>query len=517
MNASLDLRSPLARAAAAVMVCNPFLLLSPMFLLYGIYRAVVAPNLFHGDTANTLFNFVALSLYILLVCVTSTLLARKRIMPDTMMLLILHALLFVAPFLLIAHSVFLEGPVAISLGAGGIGCGLAQLFALRKRLPDTFVSPQLIAGGALILAVNFAAPMLFRHRLENSNEAWTLAGAYAWNLLLPLLVAWMNLLPNRVSGPMLWSRTWFAFATFLLWLAGTVIQLWSVAYVDDRALHAHQFTVALWVLAWTALRRASILPERYAEQIRAIAPASIFLIPALGGFLGLDLNIACALFALNIPLLLLKLGRLPAIALAALSFIAALCCLPVHWMHFMIPSADRAQFVAVTFAALVIGVLAYARDSRAGFVGSLSVAVGISVFTDYSGTLALNIAILFLFLHQLRWSQRRRDEKVLLTLAGVIWIAQTLALDLSGSTDARIAPFIATIVATICLRNASVGLSTSLIPPTCSIVALLIHPLHRTIVTVSKAPSGAIAIVLGFALLGIGAWHALKRTRKALL
>ena len=91
---SLQSREGLRRIAAAIMVCNPLLLASPMCLLYGIYRAVTAPNLFAGDTGNTVFNFVALALYVLMVCVTSTLLARKKIIPDATMLLLLHSLLF---------------------------------------------------------------------------------------------------------------------------------------------------------------------------------------------------------------------------------------------------------------------------------------------------------------------------------------------------------------------------------------------------------------------------------------
>src|SRR3954468_20701551 len=126
------------RIASAIIVCNPLLLLSPMCLLYGIYRAVTAPNLFAEDAANTIFNFIALGLYVLMVCVTSTLLARKRIIPDATMLLLLHALLFVAPFILIAHGVFLEGQLASGLGWTGVGLGLAQLWMLRRQLPDSF-------------------------------------------------------------------------------------------------------------------------------------------------------------------------------------------------------------------------------------------------------------------------------------------------------------------------------------------------------------------------------------------
>jgi len=514
MNASDDTRSPLARMAAAVMVCNPFLLLSPMCLLYGIYRAVIAPNLFETETGNTVFNFVALAFYVLLVCVTSTLLARKRIMPDTMMLLLIHALLFVAPFILIAHGVFLDGPVAASLGAGGIGCGMAQLFVLRKRLAESFVSPQLIVGGALVLVSNFALPMLFRHGLEKNNELWGATGNYAWNLLLPLLVAWLNVLPKRAECGALWSRTWFGFITFLLWLGGTAVQLWTVAYVDDRAVHGYQFAVAAWVLAWTALRRAEDLPALCAVWVRKLAPGAVFLIPTAGAMSGLDLNIACALFALNLPLLLLRIGQLPVLALAGLSLAAAICCLPVHWIQLLAPHADRGLFTVMTIGALVIGCLAYLKDPRAGFMGAIAVGIGVAGYTELSATFALNAAILFLFLHQLRWPEIRRDESILLCLAAGIWLAQTLEREMAGSIDARVACFVATIVATICLRNASRGLTTSLIPPICSIVALLIHPTHRLALNVANAPSGALAIGLGFLLLAAGAWHALKRSDK---
>ena len=86
MNATEEPRPLLSRILSAVMVCNPLLLLSPLCLLYGIYRAVVAPNLFATDTDNTIFNFLALATYVLMVCVTSTLLARNQFDHDILLL-----------------------------------------------------------------------------------------------------------------------------------------------------------------------------------------------------------------------------------------------------------------------------------------------------------------------------------------------------------------------------------------------------------------------------------------------
>ena len=513
MNASEPSRPLPSRFIAAITVCNPLLLLSPLCLLYGIYRAVVAPNLFETDTSNTIFNFLALAIYVLMVCVTSTLLARKRIMPDTVMLLLVHALLFVAPFILIAHGVFLEGHVAIALGALGIAMAKGQLEIFQRRLPDTFITPQLTIGAALILAANFAAPLVFRNGLENAtndNEVWGRTSAYAWFLILPLLVAWLNVIPVRRNSEEVWSRPWFAPLLYLLWLAGSCVQLWTVAYVDDRDLYPYQFAAALWVLAWTAFRRAETFEPVWANRIERTAPIFTIVIPGVAALNGLDLQIASALYMLNLPLLALAHRKLPAIGFAGISLVGALCCMPLSWITELSPVLNRGEFVALVIGAVTLGGVGMIRDARAGLLAAL----GVGIFAracDLSPALALNAAILFLYIHQLRWIKIGREENVLLALAGLIWILHTIGLEVRGSTDIRIACLVATIVVTVCLRNASLGLVTSLMPAICSIIVLCVHPLHWSTKAVTTAPSGALAIFIGFALLAIGAWDSTRR------
>src|SRR3954471_8237642 len=381
MNSPEELRPLRARIAATVMVCNPLLLLSPMCLLYGIYRAVVAPNLFATDTANTIFNFVTLACYVLMVCVTSTLLARRGIIPDTVMLLLLNGLLFVAPFILIAHGVFLEGHLAMALGILGIAMSKGQLEILKRRLPESFISPQLMIGAALVLMVNFAAPLLFRHGLENDNEAWGRTSDYAWYLVLPLLAAWLNALPNRTMFDSIWARPWFASLIYGLWLIGTCVELWTVAYVDDRQLHSFQFTVALWVVAWTAFRRANMFETVCAERIQKFAPICAILIPGIGALLGLDLRISALLYLLNLPLLGLVVGRLPVFAFGGISLVGALCCMPENWIAQLSPLLTRGDFIAVLFGAVTLGAIGMIRDARAGIVTAL----GIGIFSGVCG------------------------------------------------------------------------------------------------------------------------------------
>ncbi|HEY6228477.1 MAG TPA: hypothetical protein VI282_15265 [Verrucomicrobiae bacterium] len=513
MNTPEESRPLHVRLAAAVMVCNPLLLLSPMCLLYGIYRAVIAPNLFATDAGNTIFNFIALALYVLMVCVISTLLARRKILPDTIMLLLLNGLLFVAPFILIAHGVFLEGHLAIALGILGIAMSKGQLEILRRRLPDSFMSPQLMIGAALVLAVNFAAPVVFRHGLENDNEAWGRTSDYAWYLVLPLLVAWLNALPDRTKFESLWARPWFPTVIYGLWLIGTCVELWTVAYVDDRKLHSYQFAVALWVLAWAAFRRANIFAPICAERVQKFAPTLAILIPGLGALAGLDLRIAGLLYLLNLPLLGLVLGRLPVLAFGGISLIGALCCMPDSWIAQLSPLLTRGDFIAVIFASVTVGAIGMIRDARTGLIAALGVAI-FSGMCGLSGAASINAAVLFLFVHHLRWNKIGRDEHLLLGIAGVIWIAQTVSLEVQSSVDARFACFVATIVATICLRNASLGRPTSLVPPISSIIVLCLHPIHWSATRVTAAPSGLLAILIGFALLAAGAWDSMRRWKR---
>lgn len=513
MNALQESRPLPARIGAAVMVCNPLLLLSPICLLYGIYRAVVAPNLFANDTDNTVFNFIALGLYVLMVCVTSTHLARKRIIPDTVMLLILNALLFVSPFILIAHGVFLEGHLAFALGILGVALSKGQLEILKRRLPESFMSPQLMIGGALVLTANFAIPLVFRHGLETDNEAWGTTSSYVWYLILPLLVAWINLLPGRAKFDSVWAQPWFAPMIYGLWLIGTCVELWTVAYVDDRNLHAYQFSVALWALAWTASRQAHLFRAGIAERVQKLAPICAMLIPGIAAIDGLDIRIAGLLYLLNLPMLGLVYGKLPVFAFGGISLIGALCCMPANWIAELSPLLTRGAFIGLIFGAVTLGAIGMVRDARAGLMAALGVGI-FGALCGLSGSAALNVAILFLFVHQLRWNAIGRDEHFLLGVAGVVWIAHTLSAELQNSPDARYAAFVATIVATICLRNASLGRPTSLVPPICSILILVAHPIHWSASVVGSAPSGALAIATGFLLLAAGAWDSTRRWRK---
>jgi hypothetical protein len=516
MNGSQDSRPLLMRLMGGVMVCNPLLLLSPLCLLYGIYRAVMAPNLFSNDSSNTIFNFISLASYVLLVCVTSTLLARKGIVPDTTMLLLLNGLLFVSPFILIAHGVFLEGNLAMALGLLGIAMSAGQLQFLKRRLPDTFLSPQLSIGAALILAANFAIPLIFRNGLEHDNDAWGSTSGYAWYVVLPLLVAWLNFIPIAKTSDAIWSRPWFAPLNYLLWLAGTSIQLWTVTYVDDRHLHGYQFAVALWVGAWTAFRCARIFPETCANRVRTLAPISALIIPGLAAIDGLDLRIAGLLYLLNLPLLVFAYRTLPVFALGGLSLIGALCCIPSPWIAQLSPMFSRADFVILIFGALMLGAVGMIRDARAGLIAALGIAI-FAGLCGVSGAFALNSAILFLFIHQLRWKAVGRDEHLLLGIAGAVWLIHTLNLEVVGSTGARMAPFVATVVVTICLRNASLGNPTSLVPPICSIAILILHPAHWLTKTAVTAPSGVLAILVGFGLLAAGAWDSSRRSQRRTL
>jgi hypothetical protein len=206
-------------------------------------------------------------------------------------------------------------------------------------------------------------------------------------------------------------------------------------------------------------------------------------------------------------------GRLPVFAWGAVSLVGALCCMPASFIRQLSPDLTRGDFVGLVFAAVALGAVGTLRDARAGLVAALGVAI-FAGLCGVSGTLALNAAILFLFVHQLRWQTMSRDEQLVLAIAGVVWIAQTLGLEFRNSIDLRAPGLVATIVAIVCLRNAWFGRQTSLVPPICLIIVLCLHPIHWSAKTAATAPSGVLEILMGFALLAAGAWDSMRRWQR---
>lgn len=285
-----------------VMICNPFLVLSPLFLLQGIHEAVRNPNLFTTDLSNTLFVFTALLVYLTLLGVISTRLGERMIFADATLLLCIQMVLFIAPFILIAHGVFLESGIALSLGISGWLAGMGQLLHLKRRLPRTFVSSRLLTGAGVILAVAVALPMVFRQGLENEgndNEVWGRLAPYAWNVLLPMLVLWLMAIPGSSEGKPVWRRAWFAPAVHLTWVIGLAMQLWTLAYVDDRHLRGHEPVLSIWLLSWILIRRANLLPDRCATLIRKSVPTFSVVVLATGYWLGLNQALVCLVFMIN--------------------------------------------------------------------------------------------------------------------------------------------------------------------------------------------------------------------------
>lgn len=105
-----------------IMVCNPFLILSPLCLLQGIQEAVRNPNLFATDLTNTLFVFGALLVYLTLLGVISTRLGERLILADATLLLCIQSVLFIAPFIQLMQTAH-PGLVPILLAFALLLCG----------------------------------------------------------------------------------------------------------------------------------------------------------------------------------------------------------------------------------------------------------------------------------------------------------------------------------------------------------------------------------------------------------
>ena len=238
---------PLSWWLKKFIACNPFYLFSAGLLLYGLYLVSSDSNFPGHETAQLLFNFGSLQVYEILLVGTAILLASRKIWYDSMLLVGLENLLVLAPFILINQAALLGPKQAPDTGmiwgmclVGGTAAGL-RFWSLKKFFKELNLPGRALGCGFLVLLVNLALPLLFRHFHETRTGAHTTDGAeyemnrYGWLLVLPALFALVNLLPRPRSraGLLLPQNPWLPTGFFLLWIGVSGAHLYSLGYVYD--------------------------------------------------------------------------------------------------------------------------------------------------------------------------------------------------------------------------------------------------------------------------------------------
>lgn len=503
--------------------CNPFYLASALFLIYGVYRFSVDPNLFASDTRQLIFYFGALKVYSGMLVVAALFLARRKIWYDSTLLFFLENILALIPFMLISHAVFLEPGTAWGLALAGAGLIGLRFTAFARKFPGLNLPGPLLAAGAAILAFNIAVPLVFRAGLENeanNSELWRTRAMYCWYVALPLLALLGRIVPraDAESAPQLsHQQRWIPMGVFLIWITSSATHLGTIGYVDDQVFRFKLIVPLLWAVTW-------LLCDRLGDFVRDLEFRNhphLLIVPALVPICALvaaGLDMFLALTAMNVLIFTtMFLGRrIPfALKLATASSIALYLAVPREMLP-VIPLGLNKWDIGVALA-LTAGIAASIgmRHARGGVLGSICIAAAIGGATydqDWSAHLALQAAAVFHLLHSLRWMRPlERGSNATAIIAAAVWLTDAFVLRNDPALWATMLPLCAAIVLFlgIAALRARISARTALLALT-GILAMLLQPVSLGARWIMDAPAGALALAASFALFGLGTLHALR-------
>ncbi|HEY1790889.1 MAG TPA: hypothetical protein VGJ73_22265 [Verrucomicrobiae bacterium] len=236
--------------------CNPFYLVSAALLLYGCYSVSIDGTFIDRETARLLFNFSSVQVYELLIVLFAIFLARRCLWYDSMVLVGLENMLVFVPFILVSAAA-LTGPwMTVSVCVTGVILAVLRFGGLKRYFAELNLPGSLLGVGFILLALNVALPLTYRHYIDFKIGTHPDAGPdyvmneCMWLLVLPAALALVNFLPRAQSGgDLLPQRRWLPTGLFALWITVTGLHLWALDYVYDYYLRPDLFAPVGWVLA----------------------------------------------------------------------------------------------------------------------------------------------------------------------------------------------------------------------------------------------------------------------------
>jgi hypothetical protein len=431
---------PWGRWFRGFLATNPFYLMSAALLLYGMYRVSADAALFHSETAQLAFNFGSLQFYEILLVGTAILLARRAVWYDSTLLTCVENAFVFVPFILISQAALIEQKWVWGFCGLGVALAVARTASLKSWLRNLNLPARALGCGALVLAVNAALPVVYRHLHESKLGTKPTEGAaydfneWSWLAILPAVIAAANLFPKpRATGDLCPQRRWLPMGFFTLWLVATVTHLYSLGYVYDFDLRRELVAPAIWALAWTLclritdfvefpgwkLNRALLIAPALAPFVAGLANNKITLV--LAALNGLAFG-AIALFGSQT-----RLARNLAIG-SVLTVIAAI---PHSWGGVIVPGFSPAKAVAAAALAALILPALLARNPKLGFLGACALAAGVGGLAGsewHAFHWAVQTGCVFLLLHSLRWLDwREKSLPAARGLTAAVWVIDSFA------------------------------------------------------------------------------------------
>ena len=505
--------------------CNPFYLASAALLIYGCYRVSIDETFVDRETARLLFNFSSVQVYELLLVGVAIFLARRCLWYDSMVLVGLENLLVFVPFIMISQAA-LTGPwITGSACAAGVILTALRFGSLRRYFVELNLPGSLLGVGSILLALNVAMPLTYRHYINLKIGTHLDAGPdyimneCMWMLVLPATLTLVNFLPRaQAAGDLLPQRRWLPMGIFALWITVTGLHLWALDYVYGYYLRPDLFAPVGWVLAWTVFLRAPAKPValKYALMFPAV------MVPFLADTPGTE-KTYLALMALNVAVFgimrLVRGGNPFARHLAghlvyasAVLFVAGL---PENWIQVAIHGATATGCVSAGLAAYMIFWTTWLRNPKLAVLGAILFGVAIAVV--FNGHLNLNWALqggfVFFLLHSLRWNDSEHaGAGVTRNFIGIVWIVQSFVwMNCEGAQFWM--PFIPglLVLALYCVLFPYRGVWRLFTVPVSALAVILSGPCCLAIDRLRSTPAGLLAVVASFLFLGLGTVAALTR------
>jgi hypothetical protein len=513
---------PLSWWVRKFLACNPFYLVSAALLLYGCYRVSVDPALLERESLRLVFNFTAMQAYEIILVLVAIFLAQRRLWYDSTLLVGLENLLVLVPFILISQAA-LTGPGMTEVICGAAVTVVALRFGALKRYYSQLNLPgRLLGMGAVLLAVNVALPLLYRHYINFKIGAHLDSGPdyemneRNWLLVLPAVFALANLLPRaQVSGDLLPQHRWLPAGMFSLWVAVTATHLYSMDYVYGYYLRPELFAPAAWVLAWTLFLRC---PNTYPRLKPALmAPAVLMPLLALSPSVTYTYLILAALNAAvyGVIMVMHRGNRLTPHLLYA-SVLTLATGLPDAGQQFLHLQFTAAQCAGLGLAGYLIFWTAWLRNPKLAVFGAIiSGCLIMSVFGHDrgAGAWALQGGFSFLLLHSLRWKEAECPEGgAVRKLVALAWIIQSF-IWMNSDTGRFWMPLIpgALVFATYCAYMPCRGIWRVFVVPVAALLVMVSGPCCMVVDGVRATPPGLLAVAASFIFLGFGTVAALTR------
>jgi hypothetical protein len=501
--------------------CNPFYLVSAVLLLYGCYRVSVDGTFVDRETARLLFNFSSVQVYELLLVGVAIFLARRCLWYDSMLLVGLENMLLFVPFILMSLAA-LTGPwLTVSICAAAVILTVLRFTCLRRYIAELNLPGSLLGVGSILLALNVALPLTYRHYINLKIGTHPDAGPdyimneCMWLLVLPAALALMNFLPRaQTGGDLLPQRRWLPTGLFALWITVTGVHLWALDYVYDYYLRPDLFAPVGWVLAWTVYLRAPAKPA--ALKYALMSPA--VMAPFLANTPGTE-KIYLALMSLNVAafgvMRFLRDGNRVAGHLAYASALLFVAGLPENWIQLAIPGATATGCVAAGLAAYLIFWTAWLQNPRLAVFGAILVGIAIAVvFRGHANVnWALQGGFVFFLLHSLRWNDAEHaGAGASRNFIGIVWAIQSFVWMNCDGTRFWM-PFIpgALVLALYCLLLPCRGVWRLFVVPASALAVVLSGPCCLAIDRLRSTPAGLLAVIASFLFLGLGTVTALTR------